>query len=68
MIFTEDEVRSLNEYQKSNIFHPFTCTCKNNLVATTDGWVCECTEGIYQTWAHQFMKNWKWKELEWDNG
>ena len=62
--FTDNEVASLNAYQKSRLDHPFTCVCGDhiNLIATTDGWVCEkCA--YTQDWAHDFMANWEWKRL-----
>ncbi len=50
MVFTPEEVESLNSYQISGAFHPFTCggdrTDKDHLdgegllVATEDGWLC----------------------------
>ena len=72
MIFTEDEVESLNEYQKSCVMHPFTCgsgnRCDENhldgeglLMATSDGWICPYCS-YRQDWAHQFMKDWTWKD------
>jgi len=70
MIFTPDEVKSLNEYQQSGVFHPFTCGGDRTdekhldgeglLVATEDGWVCPFCEWR-QDWAHDSMKNWNWK-------
>lgn len=64
-IFTEDQVKSANEYQEQGYFHPFTCGnhCGATLVATTHGWICP-TEGCGYTqgWAHSFMLDWSWKE------
>lgn len=63
--FTDEQVKNLNEYQKSTGIHPFTCcshegcnrTSQPNegiLIARTQGWVCPC--GKYkQNWAHKFM-------------
>lgn len=65
MIFTEDEVKSLNEYQKEGLTHPFTCGNNHDgervLVATTDGWICPSCD-YKQDWAHSWMANWKWRE------
>jgi hypothetical protein len=71
MVFTTDEVESLNVYQKSGMFHPFTCggdrTDENHLdgegllVATEEGWYCPFCE-FRQSWAHEFMKDWSWKK------
>lgn len=67
--FTDEQVKTLNEYQKCGMMHPFTCCSPEDipeclrtkggpheglLVATTEGWVCPC--GKYkQDWAHEFM-------------
>lgn len=71
MAFTADEVRSLNEYQNSGEFHPFTCggdrtdekhlDGEGRLVATEEGFVCTFCE-YRQLWAHEWMKNWEWKK------
>jgi ribosomal protein S27AE len=63
--FTEDQVASLNAYQKSEFVHPFTCVCGDHipLVATKDGWICnKCA--YTQKWAHDFMADWAWKVME----
>ena len=71
MIFTPDEVKSLNEYQQARVMHPFTCASGNRcdekhldgegiLVATEDGWICSYCD-YKQDWAHGFMKDWSWK-------
>jgi ribosomal protein S27AE len=69
--FTEDQVKSLNGYQKSGYCHPFTCgndKCPKPrfehsiLVAKSDGWHCpRCA--YTQTWAHKFMADGSWKEM-----
>ena len=68
MLWTDDQVESLNEYQASGVMHPFTCERKSHdLVATNDGWYCpECEkEGFSytQNWCHEWMVNWKWKSF-----
>jgi hypothetical protein len=67
--FTEDQVNSLNEYQPSGVFHPFTCggdKCRNDLVATKEGWVCPDPECDYtQDWAWNWMADWSWKKMDW---
>ena len=70
MIFTPDEVNSLNEYQRAGVMHPFTCGGDRTdekhldgegiLVATEDGWNCPYCD-YKQDWAHEFIKNWAWK-------
>ena len=73
MIFTEEEVKSLNDYQKAGVFHPFTCggnRCDEKhldgeglLVATTEGWICPFCD-YKQDWAHPWMKNRAWDEKQ----
>jgi hypothetical protein len=63
--FTEDQIKSLNEFQQRAIWHPFTCG--NNhaeddlLIAAETGWVCPNCD-YTQDWAHDFMANWDWKK------
>jgi hypothetical protein len=65
--FTKEEVDNLNRFQRSGMFHPFTCDraspkCETKgeprrdgvLLATPDGWICPCGE-YKQDWAHDFM-------------
>ena len=62
--WTNDEVDSLNEYQKAGYVHPFTygdIEEKVDLIATNEGWVVKPGGPIVQTWAHKFMTNWSWK-------
>lgn len=80
--FSEAEVASLNAYQKSGFFHPFTCGNPDheehvNLVAAEQGWYCPAMVDenneeycdYTQTWAHDFMKDWSWRRLQqpWHN-
>lgn len=68
--WTQDQVDSLNSYQVSGAFHPFT---GNNdllplgendvLVADVDGWHSTVDPGYRQTWAWGWMADWSWKEL-----
>lgn len=55
--WTDEQVDHLNAFQRSGAFHPFTCgKCRNDLVATTGGWICPTTDcGYTQDWAHEFM-------------
>lgn len=65
--FNKDQIDSLNDYQKSGNFHPFTCKNhgdenhgKNDyLVATASGWICPYCE-YKQDWAHSFMADYSW--------
>lgn len=63
--WTDDQVKSANEYQASGVMHPFTCSnCRADLTATKQGWVCDvCNKHIPQNWAWDWMLNWKWKEF-----
>jgi len=57
--FTDEQVAALNDFQKSGLFHPFTCGGEHkrhvDLVATNDGWVCPDGCGYTQDWAHAMM-------------
>ena len=55
--FTPEQVVGLNNWQRSPVYHSFTC--KNNhehrdLIATRKGWVCPSCD-YEQNWAHDFM-------------
>lgn len=65
--WSEDEVKSLNDFQKAGCFHPFTGTRGPNgeetvLIATPAGWVEYEGGPVVQTWAHQFMADGSWRE------
>lgn len=56
--WSQDFVDALNASQERRDRHPYTCPgdkpwCEKhrNLIATTDGWVCQCGE-YKQDWAH----------------
>lgn len=67
--FTPEQVVALNAYQRSGVFHPFTCGKRHDhpadeidkgcLIATIHGWICPvCWDGSLndlQKWAHSFM-------------
>lgn len=68
--WTQDQVKSLNEYQKSGVMHPFTGVNENApdgeddlLIATEDGWVSKYTPDYKQDWAYEFMVDGSWKEI-----
>lgn len=74
--WTGEQVRSLNEYQSSGVFHPYT---GNNelapdgeddvLVATNDGWVSKVDPTYTQGWAWGWTADYSWKEgLVWKRG
>lgn len=56
--FTKEQVESLNAFQASGIFHPFTCANEHGgekrLIATEAGWQCPSCD-YKQDWAHSFM-------------
>lgn len=63
--WTFSQVISLNAYQASGRFHPFTGKRKENgdetvLIATPAGWIETPGGPIVQTWAHEFMADWSW--------
>lgn len=61
--WTADQVASLNGFQTSGFFHPFTCSKGSHpLLATLHGWVCPQDDYI-QDWAHDFMLDWSWHDL-----
>jgi hypothetical protein len=75
--FTPAQVESLNGFQSSGVFHPFTCgndNCPGKgrnfinldiLEATEQGWVCPSCD-YTQDWAHNFMADNSWVgHLEW---
>lgn len=71
--WTEEQVASLNAYQASGRYHPFTCANRSEpghqerhgdlgvLVATKDGWICPDCD-YTQDWAHWSMLNFKSEE------
>jgi hypothetical protein len=64
--WTEDEVKSLNDYQVSGVMHPFTCgtkDCGGLLLARQDGWHCPDCD-YTQDWAHEWMTDGSWRQFE----
>jgi hypothetical protein len=61
--WSDDQVLSLTQYQKSEIFFPFICTEKDVLNATKVGLVCDRC-GMSQSWAYDWTLNWHWRTLE----
>lgn len=68
--WTDEQVETLNAFQRSGFFHPFTCGERDErhqqyretngdrddglLVAYNDGWRCPVCDWR-QNWAHSFM-------------
>jgi hypothetical protein len=68
--WTQDEVASLNAYQACGYAHPFTNgdgAEQVDLIATPDGWVRETAGPIVQYWAHTFMADWSWRNVDLEN-
>jgi hypothetical protein len=73
-VFTLEEVKSLNAFQRSGVRHPYTCGWDHRdahhldgegvLVATERGWICLYCDYTQES-AHSWMKNWRWKEMFW---
>lgn len=62
--FTPEQVETLNLFQRSGVWHPFTCGGNIHtggspeLIATKAGWRCPQEDCDYtQDWAHTFMAN-----------
>ena len=65
-VFTSEEVKNLDQAQKSGMFHPFTCPNRGDgnhfdngidlggLIPTVRGWICQCCD-YTQDWAHPQM-------------
>lgn len=66
-LWTDEQVASLNAFQKCGVFHEFTCGTKEKhvagasdaLIATPDGWICPSCD-YTQDWAHGFMLDGSW--------
>lgn len=56
--WTAEEVAALNQWQRRDDRHPFTCGNGGHahgvLVATPEGWMCSMCDYV-QSWAHDFM-------------
>jgi hypothetical protein len=64
--WTQEQVESLNEYQRSGVMHPFTCGhCRRTLTATEAGWICrECAlhgREYKQDWCWNWMADGTWR-------
>ena len=70
--FNEEQIKSINEFQQSGAFHPFTCGSGRRtdadhtdgeglLVATADGMICPFCD-YRQDWVHDFMADGSWKK------
>lgn len=67
--WNDEQVASLNGYQRAGYVHPFTYgegEEKVDLVATRDGWIARDGGPVVQTWAHAFMADWSWRMPEFE--
>jgi len=61
--WTREQVYSLNEYQKSGMFHEYTAEDGTVLIATEAGWVKEHGGAVVQDWAGDVHANGGWKKI-----
>jgi hypothetical protein len=64
---TDEQIDSINGFQHSKYWHPFTCGkvhCSGILVAKRNGMFCEECGNWRQNWVHGFMANNSWKKLD----
>ena len=55
-----DQLRSLEQYQESESWHPLTCTKSHILIPTHRGfWCSECPD-YFQDWCLDWMIDWSW--------
>ena len=62
--FTEEQINSLNGFQKEAKWHPFTCgtdKCGADLIAVKEGWICPRCD-YTQDWAHDSMADDSWRK------
>jgi hypothetical protein len=65
--FSPEQIKALNYFQWSGVFHPFTCANQGDeahngrqveLVATKAGWICPYCD-YTQDWAHALMADYE---------
>ena len=66
--WSREQVKSLNDYQVSGAFHPFTHLRDDGgneevLVASEDGWHCPEHPDFEQDWAWPQMADGTWKSV-----
>lgn len=65
--FDEEQVKSINSFQREGMMHPFTCGSisehdgEDILIAFVDGLYCPMCD-YTQDWVHDFMANGTWKK------
>lgn len=68
--WTDEQVATLNYYQESGVFHPYTCggeKCRADLVATVNGWTCPQCD-YTQDWAYPISREMIDRNLKWRDG
>ena len=68
--FSPKQVQCLNAFQRSGVFHPFTCGNPHGgervLIARVPGWQCPARDCDYrQGWAYDFMADETWLRSGW---
>ena len=61
--FSEQQIKSMNDFQASGSFHPFTCgndSRHRDLIATPEGWICPDCD-YTQDWSHDWMTDDGWR-------
>ena len=66
--FTPEQVESLNDYQESGVFHPYTHLRDDGgneevLIAAGDGWHCPEHSSYVQDWAWSWSVDGSWRSL-----
>lgn len=64
--WSEEEVKSLNDFQEAQPLHPFTHSSDDGddeelLIATSDGWRCPNHPDYDQDWAWPWMVDGSWR-------
>ena len=55
--WSQEQVDTLNYFQNSGVWHPYTSENGQQLIATRDGWIEESGGAVVQTWAHASLFN-----------
>lgn len=61
--WSEDQVKSLSQYQHSNAYFPFVCPENHILQAESSGLYCSDCEFVLK-WSYEWTLDWSWKDLE----
>ncbi len=61
--FTEDQIKSINRFQKSGILSPITCSCNGHFYAREDGLTCPGCFSKLEV-VPVFTTNWFWDKFK----